>query len=990
MPKAEEVEEKVSEIIRNADRNRAIQAMMTDGEQLKTFYRFVVNNPHIPLHDACQIVIARPNASVCFSFEEWNAQGRRVTKGRKGIPYYDSDGNKYFVFDVADTHGENRYRRITQPVKKILDGLDLLNGTEIAESNRGDYRIMLSGVVNYLGQNDFLTENDEIRNRLIAEGVAYSLYSTTGFPKERGVTLKGYPYGLQENADLFREVQKAVEVLQQDINDAIYNKQNEVPVIDDIDEEYVSDEPVIPKADEKPAIEEEKASVSPFYAKYSELQKANPDSIVVYRLGDFYEVMGEKAEQAATILDLTLTGRNVGLPERVPMCGFPYHVADKYFEKLTESISVVVVEPDAEPFKILSRAEARKTSELVELSPEESEELDRIFSEQEEADEQPDYVGEIDTRFPIDDNYGDEDEPTDEEIEEAFEAAKEEESDEETEDYDYEEDKKQTKETKPENRGKPIWERRHRPSMQRSLFDAFEEKTPEEKFTEQILKDGSGVSGGKIRIYTEYMKNPYEKDFVRFLSKEYGIGGRGGPDGIDEMHDGKGIRFSKKNIETEEVEIAVNLKWEQAAAKIADLIDEENYLNDEEREEYDTLVRFREERQTAKDDNDLIKTIASQIVEYGTSHTYGEKYSDYPDYLGESMQFYTQHYEEVNAELIKFDEVKSVGKGNIYPYSSPNILFKLPYCPVWQAREERDRQRAERVKEYVDRFTQQCADEYKPSYDKTVVLSVKSDEMPEREYLFLKDHREDFTKYFLKQKGVENVDLSMQRIEITFDRKYIESLIAGKEQPPEERGKIRKIANGIITNGIKESTEGNYITFFEDFGTDKDFVIVHRKEIAEELCLREEVSDVEMTDECFDINYYTDCLWNYKDEKGDESPVRNLDEEENEEWESRIASGEIKPIERQSEPTKESNTDLTKIGFEQSELGGAKQRFKNNIEAIKLVNRLINSKKEATADEKKVLAKYVGWGGLAQAFDEHNLAWQNEYKELKDVLSVEE
>ena len=984
------MEEKLSDIRRNADRNRAIQAMMTDGEQLKTFYRFVANNPHIALHDACQIVIERPNASVCFSFEEWNAQGRRVTKGRKGIPYYDSDGNKYFVFDVADTHGENRYRRITQPVKKILDGLDILNGTEIAESNRGDYRIMLSGVVTYLGQNDFLTENDEIRNRLIAEGVAYSLYSTTGFPKERGITLKGYPYVLQENADLFREVQKATEVLQQDINDAIYNKQNEVPVIDDIDEEYVSDEPVIPKADEKPVVQEEKTTVLPYYAEYLRVQKANPDSIVVYRLGDFYEVMGEKAEQAATILDLTLTGRNVGLPERVPMCGFPYHVAKQYIEKLLDKVSVVVVEPDKEPFFIKSHIEEPKTPELVELSPEESEEIDRIFSEQEEAEEQPDYVGGIDTRFPIDDDYGDDDKPTDEEIEEAFEAAEEEEFDEETEDYDYEEDKKQTKETKPENRGKPIWERRNRPSMQRSLFDAFDEQTPEEKFTEQILKGGSGVSGGKIRIYTEYKKNPYEKDFARFLSREYGIGGRGGPDGIDEMHDGKGIRFSKKNTETGEIEVAVNLKWEQVAVKIADLIDQDNYLNESEQKEYATLVRFREERQTAKDDNDLIKTIARQIVEYGTAHTYCEKYSDYPDYLGESMQFYTQHYEEVNAELIKFDEVKSVGKGNIYPYSSPNILFKLPYCPVWQAVEERDRQRAERVKEYVDRFTRQCADEYKPSYDKTVVLNVKSDEMPEREYLFLKDHREDFTKYFLKQKGVENVDLSMQRIEITFDRKYIESLISGNEQTPEERGKIRKIANAILAEGIKESTEGNYCSFFEDFKDNENFVRSHKNEIAEELCRREEVSDVEMTDDGFDVNYYTQYLWNYKDEQEDSTAVSDLDAEEDEEWKSRIESGEITPIEPIDEPTKESNTDLTKIGFEQSELGGAKQRFKNNIEAIKLVNRLINTQKEATDDEKKVLAKYVGWGGLAQAFDEHNLAWQNEYKELKDVLNDEE
>ena len=981
----------MAEIKRTTDRNRAIQAMMTDGEQLKTFYRFVANNPHIPLHDACQIVIERPNASVCCSFEEWNAQGRRVTKGRKGIPYYDSDGNKYFVFDVADTHGENRYRRITQPVKKILDGLDLLNGTEIAESNRGDYRIMLSGVVTYLGQNDFLTENDEIRNRLIAEGVAYSLYSSTGFPKERGITLKGYPYGLGDNADLFREIQSVTKILQQDINDAVFNKKNEVAVIDDTEEDYVTDEPVLPKADEQPAKQEEKVetpTVSPFYQRYAEIQKDNPDCIVTYRMGDFYEIMGKKAEQAAEILGLTLTGRNVGLPERVSMCGYPYHVADTYLEKLIEKTSVIVVEPDAEPFKILSRAEAGVEHTLVEATKEESEEFERAFAEK-ESDEQSESGIEDDEQS---ESGIEDDEPTDEEIEEAFAAAEAEETDGDgdSEDYDYEESRKPVKAEKPENKGKRMFERRNRPSMQKSLFDAFETKTPEQELTEQILKGGSGVSGGKVRIYTEYLKNPYEKDFVRFLSKEYGIGGRGGPDGIDEMHDGKGIRFSKKNTETGETEVAVNLKWEQAAVKIADLIDEENYLNDEEKEEYDTLVRFREERSSAKSDDDLIKIIARQIVEYGTSHTYGEKYSDYPHFLGEAMQFYTQHYEEVNAELIKFDEVKSVGKGNIYPYSSPNLSFKLPYCPLWQAKEARLRECDERIKEYADKFTRKCADEYRPTYDKNVVLTVTPEDISSREYLFIKDNREDFIKYFLKQKGVQDVNLSMQKIEITFDRRYIESLIAGNEQAPEERGKIRKIANGILAEGIKESTEGNYITFFEDFGADKDFVIAHRKEIADELCLREEVSDVEMTDECFDVNYYTDCLWNYKDEKDDSLPVRGLDEEEDEEWESSIASGEIKPIEQQNEPTKESNTDLTEIGFTQSELGGAKQRFRNNVEAIKLVNRLIISQKEATDEEKKVLAKYVGWGGLAQAFDEHNLAWQNEYKELKDVLSVEE
>ena len=787
----------MSEIIRNADRNRAIQAMMTDGEQLKTFYRFVANNPHIALHDACQIVIERPNASVCFSFEEWNAQGRRVTKGRKGIPYYDSDGNKYFVFDVTDTHGENRYRRITQPVKKILDGLDLLNGTEIADSNRGDYRIMLSGVVTYLGQNDFLTENDEVRNRLIAEGVAYSLYSTTGFPKERGITLKGYPYGLQDNADLFREVQKATEVLQQDINDAIYNKQNEVPVIDDIDEEYVSDEPVIPKADEQPVAQEEKTTVLPYYAEYLRVQKENPDSIVVYRLGDFYEVMGEKAEQAATILDLTLTGRNVGLPERVPMCGFPYHVADRYFGKLTESVSVVVVEPDAEHFKILSRAEARKTPELEELSPEESAELDRIFSEQEEAEEQPDYVGEIDTRFPIDDDYGDEDEPTDEEIEEAFEAAEEEESGEETEDYDYEEDKKQAKETKPENRGKPIWERRNRPSMQRSLFDAFEEQTPEEKLKEWGLKRGSGFEYGKYRIYEKYQENPTDKEFADFLRREYGSGGGGYDDEI--WTDGKGMKLRHRDRENPENEVGMILKWEQVAYGIADLIDEDKYFDDKESEEY---IAFLSERRGT--DENRVKAIARHIAEDGVKRNEN----------GERTTFLSWRYAD---------------------------------------------------------------------------------------YKFCKDHAAEIEKALNACPEVATAKIDGDKVEITVKEAYRRY----SEQPSEK-------------------------------------------------------------------------------------PIRDLDAEEDEEWENRIESGEITPTEPVGESTKESNTDLTKIGFEQSELGGAKQRFKNNIEAIKLVNRLINTQKEATADEKKVLAKYVGWGGLAQAFDEHNLAWQSEYKELKAVLDDEE
>lgn len=86
----------------------------------------------------------------------------------------------------------------------------------------------------------------------------------------------------------------------------------------------------------------EQRTVSPIYSDYLKTQKENPEAIVLKRVGDFYEVMGDKAAQVAATLDLTLTGRNVGLSDRVAMCGFPYHVADEYISKLRESSDVIV------------------------------------------------------------------------------------------------------------------------------------------------------------------------------------------------------------------------------------------------------------------------------------------------------------------------------------------------------------------------------------------------------------------------------------------------------------------------------------------------------------------------------------------------------------------------------------------------------------------------------------------------------------------------
>ena len=80
--------------------------------------------------------------------------------------------------------------------------------------------------------------------------------------------------------------------------------------------------------------EVDKTKLAPMMQHYVSLKEKNPDTIIFYRLGDFYEMFFEDAELVSHELELTLTGRNAGLDERVPMCGVPHHAADIYIDKL--------------------------------------------------------------------------------------------------------------------------------------------------------------------------------------------------------------------------------------------------------------------------------------------------------------------------------------------------------------------------------------------------------------------------------------------------------------------------------------------------------------------------------------------------------------------------------------------------------------------------------------------------------------------------------
>ncbi len=76
--------------------------------------------------------------------------------------------------------------------------------------------------------------------------------------------------------------------------------------------------------------------ISPMMKQYIDIKKENMDNILFFRLGDFYEMFFEDAILVSNLLELTLTGKNCGLDERVPMCGIPFHASEIYINKLIE------------------------------------------------------------------------------------------------------------------------------------------------------------------------------------------------------------------------------------------------------------------------------------------------------------------------------------------------------------------------------------------------------------------------------------------------------------------------------------------------------------------------------------------------------------------------------------------------------------------------------------------------------------------------------
>ena len=258
--------------------------------------------------------------------------------------------------------------------KKTLDGFMKYASDEARKlASKGANSACVEDKVVYGWAIHYFEENSIEGTLFNADGTEYKPAPKLTPAQVRKVEAKK-PEQRQATLFDFMETEKS----EPEVNDENGDVEDEQPSQEEIDEILAE------IAEEEKADTEPEKPVSPIWQKYQKLQKEHSDRILIYRLGDFYEVFGDNAVTLSDELGLTLTGRDFGLTSRVPMIGFPYHAADNYLQKIIQKHKVAIAEtPD--DVKLLTEPE----DDFDELTEEEMREFDGDIEEPQNLDDEP-------------------------------------------------------------------------------------------------------------------------------------------------------------------------------------------------------------------------------------------------------------------------------------------------------------------------------------------------------------------------------------------------------------------------------------------------------------------------------------------------------------------------------------------------------------------------------------------------------------------------
>ena len=472
--------------------------------------------------------------------------------------------------------------------------------------------------------------------------------------------------------------------------------------------------------------------------------------------------------------------------------------------------------------------------------------------------------------------------------------------------------------------------------QQEIIAEAEEEKSSAFSVSQEdidaILTRGSGIHQGKFRIYEQFLKQDSSENNIAFLKNEYGIGGAypavSGRN-LDESHDAKGIKISRGRISRPDAELL--LRWNKVEKRIGELIRTDRYLSQAEKDNYPA---YREQAEARKERGEISDEFRSIVYDY----------NDFVAQLGEESKALNLYY------LSSCWGAFSVGEKKMHARIAEGDFILPMMREAMNAIIADNTHLTARCEAMLEALNSDVAKPLEPTFDE-----LNPPPEPQKEYRY---HLGD-TVYI----GTQEYEL------LSFDEKKVvlfdtQFPLFNKELSREE-----------FDNRLKENPLN-----------DKLLQVVEEPPVADNT---KENPDTQETEAIPDEELDALPISTIKDGEVVTYPNAEalLDDQEEAlapplqvKRPSKIAPHVLHP---------EINTEYrTNFQIESDDIGVGTplERFYHNIRAVQLLNKLDAESRLATPTEQRVLADYVGWGGLSEFFKEDN----PHYAELKDVLSDEE
>ena len=505
------------------------------------------------------------------------------------------------------------------------------------------------------------------------------------------------------------------------------------------------------------------------------------------------------------------------------------------------------------------------------------------------------------------------------------------------------------------------------------------------------LTGGSGFEHGKFRIYEYFMEGHDKKDNIAFLKNEYGTGGSShalpGSDRAHEDHDAKGIRLEKGNYGNPYAKVLLN--WNVVEKRIRELVQADKYLSPEGKEAYAQYKQEQAEKAMQKEQAKLERGVTNQELDRETG-TVAEGEPKAPETGKTDIEQLNKRLSEMSA-VVKI--CGALDRKDVVGWNEETQAVTIT-----------DDERTLEGKEVYDFLFAEAAD-----YVMMQTISGETEKALEMDGL-LKDARQYASRYesepSIEQEEEQPLTADDVQNLVLIDREYIrgtrttvydfECDIRGKHDKLQYTLEYHDDGEGFTIHTEKddiwERMPEPELTRLEGILGREALYFKYHDKIAGAKSLEdmEEIRFSIMEEESPYFSAVSQRIWGEYEQKNEElsNPMQ----------ESEVIA-EPEPQNEAEAPKEQPQIDKSgAVNFhiapetEKSDGKGfaAKEKFRQNVEAIRTLEKIEGENRIATPEEQEILAKYVGWGGLADAFDETKTNWASEYQELKSLLSAEE